>query len=303
KGGMQLIDPEQAQSLYAAMGPGVEHSGGSAANTAAGIASLGGRAAFLGKVADDALGQAFRRDMEAVGVHDASRLLSGGKATARCLILVTPDAQRTMNTFLGACTELRPEDIDDTLVAEAAVTYLEGYLWDAPDAKAAIRKAATVAAGAGRRVSLSLSDSFCVDRHRDEFQELVRNHVDILFANETEILSLYQSPTFDDAARAVRDNCAIAVLTRGAMGSVVVAGDDTIGVAAESGVRVVDTTGAGDQFAAGFLYGLTHGLSLDACARLGGIAAAEIISHFGARPETPLAELARGFLSTLKASA
>lgn len=291
KGGMVLIDNGQAERLYDRMGTAVECSGGSAANTAAGVASLGGRAAYIGKVADDGLGKVFRHDIGAIGVHYDTTPLRNAASTARCLILVTPDAQRTMNTYLGACVELRPEDIDPKVVRAAEVTYLEGYQWDAENAKQAILKAAEVAAGAGRKVALSLSDSFCVARHRDQFRDLVSNHVDIVFANEEEIKSLYETTSFEDALKAVRGHCQIAALTRGAKGSVVVAGYDVHVVGAEPVGRVVDTTGAGDLYAAGFLFGYTRGHDMPACARLGGIAAAEIISHFGARPETKLATL------------
>ncbi|MEO5374620.1 MAG: adenosine kinase [Alphaproteobacteria bacterium] len=291
KGGMVLIDGAAADRLYDSMELGVECSGGSAANTAAGLASLGGRAAYIGKVADDALGRVFRRDIGAIGVHYDTPPLNNGTTTARCLILVTPDAQRTMNTYLGACVELRPEDIDPKIIRAAQVTYLEGYQWDAEHAKQAILKAADIAAGAGRKVALSLSDSFCVARHRAEFRALLKNHVDILFANEAEIISLYESTSFEESLVAVREHCQVAALTRGARGSVVVAGHDVHVIGAEPTVRVEDTTGAGDLYAAGFLYGYTRGLDLSVCARIGGIAAAEIISHFGARPETGLAAL------------
>ncbi len=293
KGTMALIDADAADKLYADMAPGIECSGGSAANTIAGIASLGGKAAFIGKVRDDELGKVFHHDIEALGVHFPTSAATDGASTARCLINVTPDAERTMSTFLGACVELGPDDVDAAVVKDAQVTYLEGYLWDKEDAKAAFVKAAELAHAAGREVSLSLSDPFCVDRHRDSFLELVEGHVDILFANEDEILSLYQVDTFDAALQHVRGHCKIAALTRSSKGSVVVHGDEIHIVDAEAGVTVVDTTGAGDAYAAGFLHGYTNGGQDDLaqCARIGGIAAAEVISHFGARPETPLNEL------------
>lgn len=291
KGVMTLIDTEQADRIYAAMAPGIECSGGSAGNTMAGIAALGGRGAYIGKVRDDQLGQVFRHDIRAAGIAFDTPSATNCSPTARCLILVTPDAQRTMQTYLGACVELGPEDIDADVIAAAQVTYLEGYLWDQPRAKEAFLKAARIAHDAGRKVALSLSDPFCVDRHRESFLELVAGHVDLLFANEAEIMSLYRSDSFDDALRSVRGHCEVAALTRSEKGSVVVAGDDVISVGAERITQLVDTTGAGDLYAAGFLFGYTRGTDLGACARLGGLCAAEIISHFGARPEEPLKDL------------
>jgi sugar/nucleoside kinase (ribokinase family) len=291
KGAMTLIDADEAERLYSVMGAGVECSGGSCANTVAGLAALGARTAYVGKVRDDQLGAIFAHDIRALGVSFATPPATGGASTARCLIMVTPDAQRTMSTYLGACLELGPEDVDAAQVAAARVTYLEGYLWDPPRAKEAIRRAIAAAAGAGRQVALSLSDPFCVERHRAEFRALVRDSVDILFANEDEIRALYEVQDLDDALRAVRDDCAIAAVTRSAEGSVVVAGTEVHAVPAEPVGRVVDTTGAGDLYAAGFLHALTAGRDLPDCARAGGIAAAEVISHFGARPEADLREL------------
>ncbi len=293
KGAMMLVDAAAAQAIYTAMPPGLESSGGSAANTCAVASALGARVAYLGKVADDQLGGVFRHDITAAGVHFPSTPLAGGAPTARCLILVTPDGQRTMNTFLGACVTLDETDVDDALIASAAVTYLEGYLFDPPAAQAAFRKAAIAAHDAGRQVALSLSDAFCVDRHRAAFRELVAGHVDILFANETEITSLYEENTFEAAAEAVRRDVALAALTRGEAGSLILRGGETIRVAAEP-TSVVDTTGAGDAYAAGFLAGLTAGKSLPVCGRLGSIAAAEVISHYGARPEADLKLLTAG---------
>ncbi|MBU6506092.1 MAG: adenosine kinase [Alphaproteobacteria bacterium] len=294
KGTMALVDTARAEAIYAAMPAGVEKSGGSAANTVAGIASLGGRGAYIGKVRDDALGTVFAHDLKALGVRFDTKPATSGPPTARCLILVTPDAQRTMCTFLGACVDLGPEDIDEALVASASVTYLEGYLFDPPRAMEAFRKAASVAHKAGRQVSLSLSDPFCVDRHRAEFRDLVAAHVDVLFANEREICSLYETKHFELAAEAVRGHCDVAVLTRSERGSNVVTKTDMLHVAPATVARVIDTTGAGDLYAAGFLYGLTHGRDLATCGRLGSLCAAEIIAHVGARPETSLQRLAVG---------
>ncbi len=294
KGAMTLIDTQRAEELYGRMGPGVEVSGGSAGNTMAGIAALGGRGAYIGKVAGDQLGAVFGHDLRAAGVHFATEPLKAGAPTARCLILVTPDAQRSMNTYLGACVELGPEDIDERLIGNSQVTYMEGYLWDPPRAKAAFRKAATIAHDAGRRVSLSLSDSFCVNRHHAEFLDLVENHVDILFANEHEISALYKTTRFEDALAAVKRLGKVAALTRSAKGAVIVAGGEVIEVKAEPVAKVVDTTGAGDLYASGFLYGYTRGLAPAVCGRLGAIAAAEIIGHVGARPEAALAALVQG---------
>jgi fructokinase len=290
KGAMMLIDTGMADKIYAAMPPGLESSGGSAANTCAVAAGLGARVAYVGKVADDQLGGVFRHDINAVGVHFPTAPLSGGAPTARCLILVTPDGQRTMNTFLGACVTLDEADVDPALVAASAVTYLEGYLFDPPAAQAAFRRAAAAAHGAGRQVALSLSDAFCVNRHRAAFLDLVANHVDILFANEAEITALYERNTFEEAVEAVRKDVALAALTRSEAGSLILRGAETVTVAAEA-AKVVDTTGAGDAYAAGFLAGLTAGKSLEICGRMGSIAAAEIISHYGARPETDLRKL------------
>ncbi len=296
KGAMTLIDADAAKDLYADMGSAIECSGGSAANTVAGLASLGGRAAFIGKVRDDELGAVFRHDIRAVGVDFDSLLAAEGSSTARCLIFVTPDAQRTMQTFLGACVDLGPDDIDVEMVAAADITYLEGYLWDPPAAKEAFVKAARAASEAGRKVSLSLSDPFCVGRYRESFVELVDNHVDILFANEEEIISLYQAKDFDAALQRVREDCSIAALTRGEKGSVIVAGDEIHIIDADPIDRVVDTTGAGDAYAAGFLYGLSQGNDLAQCGRLGGAAATEVIGHMGARSEGSLKDLVKARL-------
>jgi sugar/nucleoside kinase (ribokinase family) len=291
KGSMTLIDEARAEALYAAMGPCVEISGGSCGNTMAGVASFGGKGAYIGKVRNDQLGAVFGHDLRATGVAFDTAQATEGPATARCLILVTPDAQRTMNTYLGACTGLGPADIDVSRVAAAQVTYVEGYLWDAPEAKKAVLKAFDAAHAAGRKVSITLSDAFCVDRYRAEFRDLLRNKVDILFANESEIKSLYQVTSFEAALAAARAENKICAITRSEKGSVVVHGSETHSVAAAPVAQVIDTTGAGDLYAAGFLHGLTRGKPLEECARLGGLAAAEVISHMGARPERALKDL------------
>ena len=293
KGTMTLIDAERAEALYAAMGPAIEVSGGSAANTIAAVASLGGRGAFIGKVKNDQLGAIFRHDIVSLGIRFGGMPAVDGLSTGRCLIVVTPDAQRTMNTYLGVSSELGPEDVDAEMIAAADVTYLEGYMWDRPRAKEAFIRAAGIAHEAGGSVALSLSDPFCVDRHRDDFRSLVEDHVDVLFANEDEIVSLYREHSFDGALQRVRHHCPIAVLTRSEKGAVVVAGDDVHVCDAEPVEPVIDTTGAGDAYAAGFLWGLTRSLRLETCARIAAVCAAEVISHVGARPEVPLADLVR----------
>ena len=291
KGTMALIDTARAEELYGARGPAIEASGGSAANTMAGLASLGGTGAFIGKVRNDQLGGIFRHDIRATGLIFDTPAATEGEPTARSLIFVTPDGQRTMNTFLGASVALGPDDLDAELIGRAKITYLEGYLWDAPAAKAAFVQAAKTAHEAGRRVALTLSDPFCVERHRESFLELVEAHVDLLFANEDEITSLYRVGDFDAALQKVRGHCEVAVLTRSAHGAVILSGEEVHMVDAEPLERVVDTTGAGDLYAAGFLYGYTSGKSLYDCGRIGAIAAAEVISHYGARPETALGPL------------
>jgi len=292
KGTMALIDAERAEALYRMMGPGIEASGGSAGNTMAGIASLGGKGAYIGKVRNDLLGEVFRHDLTAQGVDFDTPAAKSGPGTARCLILVTADGQRTLNTYLGACVGLGPDDIDPAVVGAAQITYLEGYLFDPPQAQQAFHKAAAIAHAAGHKVALSLSDPFCVERHRAAFRDLVDGHVDIIFANEVEICSLYETEDFAAAAAAVRRHVAIAALTRSAAGSIILAQGMEHSIAAAPVVRVVDTTGAGDLYAAGFLYGLTRGLPLPTCGRVGSLCAAEIISHVGARPETSLLRLA-----------
>ena len=293
KGAMILIDAAQADSLYAAMPPGIESSGGSAGNTCVVAAAMGSKVAYIGKVADDQLGAVFRHDSIAAGVSFETSALIGGAPTARCLILVTPDGQRTMNTFLGACVTLDEADIDPALVASAAVTYMEGYLFDPPAAQAAFYKAASLAHAAGRQVALSLSDAFCVNRHRAAFRDLVKGHVDILFANETEITALYETNTWEEAVEAVRAEVGLAALTRSEAGSTILRGAETRVVRAAPAV-VVDTTGAGDAYAAGFLAALTAGKPLAACGHLGSLAAAEIIGHYGARPQADMRGMMAG---------
>jgi len=294
KGAMVLIDEGRASGLYEAMGPAVEISGGSAANTIVGCASFGARAAFVGKVKDDDLGRVFAHDIRAAGVAFDTPPASDGPSTGRCYVLVTQDGERTMNTFLGAAQDLHPRDIDPAAVAGSAITYLEGYLWDPKHAKDAFLRAAAAAHEAKRLVALSLSDAFCVDRWREEFLALVRSGtVDLLFANEAELRSLYQTADFDTALGALRDEARLAVVTRSERGCVVVSRDRVLEVPASPVERVVDTTGAGDLFAAGFLHGLARGAGHERAAQLGALAAAEVIQHLGARPQTSLKALAQ----------
>ena len=294
KGGMTLVDEARSQGLYAKMAPGVEASGGSAANTIAGIANFGARAAFVGKVKDDALGRAFTHDIRAAGVAFETRLAADGPSTARSYIIVTPDGERTMNTFLGAAQHLNAADVDAATIAASGIIYLEGYLWDPQNAKDAFLKAASVAHDAKRRVALSLSDAFCVDRWRDEFLQLMRSGtVDLIFANEAELHSLYQTSNFDAAIAGLRADIGAAVVTRSEKGCLVIGTDGVEAVPAFPVERVIDTTGAGDLFAAGFLSGLARAADDRTCGRLGALAAAEVIQHLGARPETSLRQLAR----------
>lgn len=297
KGAMQLVDEARARALYGAMGPAVEVSGGSAANTIVGVASFGGRAHYVGKVRDDQLGEVFSHDLRGVGVGYSTPAATSGPSTGRCLIVVTPDAQRTLTTYLGASVQLGPADVDKDLIERAGILYLEGYLFDPPQAQRAFHVAAGIAHAAGRKVALTLSDPFCVDRHRTAFRELVERHVDILFANEAEIRALYQTPDFDAALQQVRHHTSVAALTRSERGSVIVAGDEVHVIDAHPVKEVVDTTGAGDLYAAGFIFGLSRGRSLAACGRLGAVAAAEVISHVGARPLVPLADLSGAALA------
>ena len=293
KGTMALIDEARAKAIYAAMGPAIEISGGSAANTIVGLASLGARGAFVGKVKDDELGRSFSHDIRAAGVTFATPPAADGAATGRCYVLVTPDGERTMNTFLGAAQDLHSADIDEGMIAASAIIYLEGYLWDPKDAKDAFLKAAKIAHQSDRKVALSLSDAFCVDRWRDEFLHLMRSGtVDLIFANEAELTTLYQTADFDSAIAALRKDIDTAVITRSEKGCLVLGPDGTEAVPAFPVNRIVDTTGAGDLFAAGFLSGLARGADDRVCGRLGALAAAEVIQHLGARPEASLKDLA-----------
>jgi len=291
KGAMTLVDERASEKLYIGMGSAVEVSGGSAANTMAGIASLGGKGAFIGKVKADQLGEIFSNDITSAGVRYTTSRATDGASTARCLIFVTPDAQRTMQTFLGASVALGPNDLDEAAIRDAQITYLEGYLWASDSGRMAIRKAAEIAKAAGRKVAFTLSDAFLVNAYRADFFEFIRSNVDILFANEIEITSLIEANNFDDALQISRDLCEILALTRSEHGSVIVSGADTYVIDAAPVLDVVDTTGAGDLYAAGFLFGLTRGLGLHVCGRIGSIGAGEIVSHFGARPEARLADM------------
>jgi sugar/nucleoside kinase (ribokinase family) len=296
KGSMTLIDPARAEELYAAMGPGVEMSGGSAANSMAGLASLGGRGGFVGRVRDDQLGTVFAHDIRAVGVDFPATPATSGQPTGRCLIIVTPDGERTMNTLLGASSELDPSDVDPDFVASAKITYLEGYLFDRDLAGEAFHKAADAAHAAERMVALTLSDSFCVERFLEPFRTLVSDQIDVLFGNDDEIRLLFETDDLEYAMDQAERHCSIVAITRGAEGALVSANGQRIAVPAVPVSHVVDTTGAGDLFAAGFLYGLTRNLDVETCGKLGAVAAAEVISHVGARPETVLAGLAAPLL-------
>ncbi|WP_349363375.1 MAG: adenosine kinase [Roseitalea porphyridii] len=294
RGAMNLIDAERAELLYDRMGPAVETSGGSAGNTAAGVASLGGTAAFFGKVSDDALGDIYRHDIRAQGVAFDTHALNGHPPTARSMIFVTPDGERSMNTYLGACVELGPEDVEEDKAAGAKVTYFEGYLWDPPRAKTAIRETARIAHENGREVAMTLSDPFCVDRYREEFLDLMRSGtVDIVFANEEEAKSLYQTGDLETAREALAADCKIAIVTRSEKGSMIINGDGThVPIDADPVDNLVDTTGAGDLYAAGFLYGYTNGMDMQACGRLGSLAASIIIQQIGPRAQISLRQAA-----------
>jgi sugar/nucleoside kinase (ribokinase family) len=292
KGAMMLVDPKASAALYSRMQQAVEASGGSAANTIAGLASFGGKGAFMGKVADDQLGRVFAHDMRAIGAKFDNKPLVGGPATAVSMINVTPDAQRTMCTFLGASVEFTDADVDTATVEAAKIVYLEGYLFDADAARLAFAKAAALAHGAGRKIALTMSDSFVVERHRGGLKGFIETQVDLLFANEAELLALYETDDFDAAVARLQGHCELAAVTRSEKGSSIVSKDGVLHVAAEPVEKVVDTTGAGDQYAAGFLYGLSQGRSLADCGRLASIAAAEVISHYGPRPQVSLKDLA-----------
>ena len=297
KGAMMLVDPAQSAALYAKMGSAVEASGGSAANTIAGLASFGGKGAFMGKVADDQLGRTFAHDMRAIGARFENAPLVGGPATAVSMINVTPDAQRTMCTFLGASVEFSDADVDKDTVEAAKIVYLEGYLFDAEAARRAFAKAAALAHGSGRMIALTLSDGFVVERHRAGLMGFIENQVDLLFANETEITSLFQTDSSDEAVEALRPRVKLAAVTRSAAGSVILSEGERLTVKAEAVEKVVDTTGAGDQYAAGFMFGLSRGRPLQQCGQLASLAAAEVISHYGPRPQVSLKDLAasRGY--------
>lgn len=291
KGSMMLVDSARSQHLYSCVTDVLESSGGSAANTAYGLASLGGRAGFIGKIADDKLGSTFIRDMHTIGVKFFPGETSITQPTGRCIIVVTPDGQRTMSTFLGAASLLESSDISQDAVVTGAVLFLEGYLFDRDEAKQAFRTAAAYAHAAGRKVSLTLSDSFCVDRHREDFLALISNDIDVLFSNELELLSLYQTDSFDVALKLLRQDCEFAAVTRERKGSIVINGHDLVHIKAKPVEQVVDATGAGDMYAAGFLYGFTRGKSIEECGRIASIAASEVITHVGPRPTVPLSNL------------
>lgn len=291
KGGMTLIDQEQAEKIYKDMPPSTEKSGGSAANTIAGIVSLGGKAAFIGKVKQDDLGKIFTHDLQSLGVHYTTAASKHGLSTARCLVAVTPDAERTMATFLGATREITKEDIDENIIASAKVTYLEGYLWDEQHAKDAMREAVRIAVKHGREIALSLSDAFCVTRHKEELLELISRHVDILFANEAEIKELLDVDDITESLERLSTMCRVTAITLGSKGSIIVSGNEATRIEAGKNLKVVDTTGAGDLYASGFLYGYTHGHSLAECGHIATISASEVIQHIGARPEVSLKDL------------
>ncbi len=293
KGAMQLVDADQINIIYGDMGPGTEASGGSAANTMVGINSFGGNSAYIGKVSDDEFGRIFAHDIKAAGVTFSSKPVANGRPTSRSLVLVTPDGERTMNTFLGISTDLDDGEVDPDLINGSGIVYLEGYLFDQHEAKDAFRQALSLAKKANRQVALSLSDGFCVDRHRTEFLELIKSGVDIVFANEAEITSLYETNSFEDAANRIAADAKFAAITHGAKGSVLISKDERHEIPAFPVKEVVDTTGAGDLYAAGVLYGLAANLNLETAGRLGSLAAAEVISHIGARPEVSLLELAK----------
>lgn len=288
RGSMQLVDEETSDKLYDQLGTAIECSGGSAANTIAGLASLGSKTAYMGKTKDDQLGHVFDHDINSLGITFTTEKDNSGVSTARCLVMVSPDAERTMCTYLGACVNLTEKDIDADMVAGSAITYMEGYLWDPEHAKAAFRKAMSLAHNAGRKTSLSLSDSFCVGRHKQEFLHLAEHEIDILFANEDELLMLYDTSDITEAIKAVQQHCEVAAVTRGAKGCTIVSANEIIDINGYAVSNLVDTTGAGDLFAAGFLHGYSQGQDLTTCGRMGNLAASEVITHMGARPDVNL---------------
>ncbi len=288
KGSMNLVDIKRSKHLHSLVNSRTEMSGGSAANTAYGLASLGGRAGFIGKISADRLGESFSHDLDTVGVKFFPGVTCETEDTGRCLIVVTPDGNRTMNTFLGAASLLDAADVSKTAVQSAAVVFLEGYLFDKDAAKEAFRTAAEYAHAAGRKVALTLSDSFCVDRHRADFLSLVKNDIDILFSNEDELKALYQVDSINDGLHQLRDDCEFAAVTRNEHGSVVIDGDEVVIIDAEPVDSVVDATGAGDMYAAGFLYGFVRGKPIEQCGKIGSIVASEVITHMGPRPLVPL---------------
>ncbi|PHZ85034.1 adenosine kinase [Paremcibacter congregatus] len=296
RGSMQLVDEATSERLYGQLGQAIECSGGSAANTIAGLASLGSKSAYIGKTKDDQLGHVFDHDIKSLGIEFSTTKDTSGVSTARCLVMVSPDAERTMCTYLGACVNLTEDDIDPDLVAASSVTYMEGYLWDPEQAKAAFRKAMTLSHAAGRKTSLSLSDSFCVGRHKAEFLQLAEHEIDILFANEDELLMLYDTQDISVALAAVQQHCDIAAITRSAKGCVIASPTEIIEVPGRSVDRLVDTTGAGDLFAAGFLHGYTRGEDLATCGNMGNLTASEVITHMGARPDVILKDYMRDHL-------
>ncbi len=291
KGAMTLIDENKAKEIYKSLDKPTEMSGGSAANTAFGIASFGGTSSYIGRVADDKLGRSFKKNMKDINVEYRNELVSGGLATARCFIMITPDAERSMSTYLGASTDLSEKDLSEELIKNAKVIYLEGYLFDKKPAKKAFNKAADIAIDAGNKVSLTLSDSFCVDRHREDFMKFIEEKVDILFANEDELLSLYETDDFDKAVKLLSQSCELAVVTRGGKGSIVISGNEVINIDPVKPVELLDTTGAGDAYAAGFLYGYTNGYDLRQSGNLASMAASEVIAHDGARAKKPFSGL------------
>ncbi len=299
KGSMTLVDHDQAAQLHSLLPPGSQASGGSCSNSMAGLAALGGRAAYIGRVRDDRIGGIFRQEIRAAGVDFDTPPATGGPGSGLCLVMVTPDAERTMCTFLGAASSLGPEDIQPETIRRGRILYLEGYLFDRDSAKKAFTRAAETAhaAAGGRRVALSLSDPFCVDRHREAFQHLVAHHIDILFGNRQEYLSLYQTSSLEAALDAARSRCSLACVTDGAAGALLATASGIVTVPAVPVDRVVDSNGAGDQYAAGVLFGLSRNAPLEICGRIGALTGAEAVSHYGARPQRDLKQEAAALLA------